>query len=94
MAGKFKSSVSELQALILKVAPGISEYLNELYRTQEAPRPIGFALVAFEFGDPGAPLAYVTNGDAEALKAALHELIGRLGEGRTVRVDPEGEVTG
>lgn len=82
----FKTTVEELQHLILKLAPAVSEYLNEIYRTNETPRPIGFALVAFEFGPPGAPLAYVTNGNADDLKAALTETISRLGEGKIVRV--------
>ena len=87
MMGKFKTTVAELEERCIELAPAINNHLNDGTATVDDPRPIGFCLVAFEFGEPGTPLAFVSNAQPEDLRRALRELAERLTEvGRSHKV--------
>lgn len=68
-------SVQHLESLLKQLARPIDRQLNpDLAKDHQ----IGFLLCAFEFGEPGTGLAFITNADPDTLEGAIRELLTRF----------------
>lgn len=66
-------TIPELEAMLIALAPRLDTALNG-----DEARRIGFCFIAFEFGEPGSALAYISNADRDDLKNSLVELLERM----------------
>lgn len=87
---QIKKRIAELEALLLEIAPPLNAHLNPNQETEG--RKVGFLVCAFDFGDGGTALAYLTNAQAPDMANALIELCERLGAtARVVTPRPRGQ---
>jgi hypothetical protein len=74
-------SQQELELLVQQLAPALKDLLADQYGDKK----VGFCLTVFEFGERGAPLAFISDAQPAHLADALVELVKRLPtEGRIV----------
>ncbi len=82
----------DLETLVIELAQPIDRHLNPgPAPLPQSARTIGFLLCAFEFGERGGGLAYVSNATKESLTPALQELLAKLAETGVIVSIPRNE---
>jgi len=66
------------EEIMRQIGLEITDVLNEGF-----PKPMGFALIVFEFNEPGIA-NYVSNGERESMIKALKETVERLEKGQDI----------